>query len=185
MATIGLNNLYMAPITGVDTPEEAYGTPEQLAKAISVKLSINTETATLYADDAAAEVETSFVDGDIEIDADNLTPEMEAKLLGQKQDTDKVLYDDESDIASYVALGFQAKMPKGNYKYTWLYRVKFARVEEEYNTKGEKIEFSTPKLVGKIVPRPDGKWRSRYVGKPADPTAKNWFKVVREEAVIL
>ena len=35
MATIGLDRLYYAKITENDAGEETYGTPEQLAKAIS------------------------------------------------------------------------------------------------------------------------------------------------------
>jgi len=40
MATIGLDRLYYAKITENDAGEETYGTPSQLAKAISADLSV-------------------------------------------------------------------------------------------------------------------------------------------------
>ena len=40
MATIGLDRLYYAKITENDVGEETYGTPSQLAKAISADLSV-------------------------------------------------------------------------------------------------------------------------------------------------
>ena len=49
MATIGLDRLYYAKITENDAGEETYGTPSQLAKAISADLSVELAEATLYA----------------------------------------------------------------------------------------------------------------------------------------
>ena len=40
MATIGLDKLYYATITDDENGEEIYGTPTQLAKAISAELSV-------------------------------------------------------------------------------------------------------------------------------------------------
>ena len=51
MATIGLDKLFYAPITEDENEEETYGTPVQLAKAISVELSVELAEAVLYADD--------------------------------------------------------------------------------------------------------------------------------------
>ena len=46
MATIGLDKLYYAPITEDAVGEETYGTPVQLAKAISADLSVELAEAT-------------------------------------------------------------------------------------------------------------------------------------------
>lgn len=40
MATIGLDKLYYAKITEGDNGEETYGTPTQLAKAMTAELSV-------------------------------------------------------------------------------------------------------------------------------------------------
>ena len=51
MATIGLDKLFYAPITEDASGEETYGTPVQLAKAMTAELSVELAEATLYADD--------------------------------------------------------------------------------------------------------------------------------------
>ena len=60
MATIGLDKLYYAKITENDNGEETYGTPTQLAKAMTAELSVELAEATLYADDGAADEAVTY-----------------------------------------------------------------------------------------------------------------------------
>ena len=60
MATIGLDKLFYAKITEDDEGNETYGTPTQLAKAMTADLSVELAEATLYADDGAAEIVKEF-----------------------------------------------------------------------------------------------------------------------------
>lgn len=97
MATIGLRDLYRAPITIGTSGAEEYGTPVRMAKAISAELSVEVAEAILYADDGADEVVKEFVSGEITLNVNDLLPADLAALLGQKQDTDKVVYGSDSD----------------------------------------------------------------------------------------
>ena len=72
MATIGLDKLYYAKITEGDTGEETYGTPTQLAKAMTAELSVELAEATLYADDGAAEVVKEFQSGTLTLGIDDI-----------------------------------------------------------------------------------------------------------------
>ena len=72
MATIGLDKLYYAPITENSNGEETYGTPVQLAKAISAELSVELNEAILYADDGQAESVKEFKSGSISLNIDPL-----------------------------------------------------------------------------------------------------------------
>ena len=65
MATIGLRDLYRAPITTGSDGKETYGTPVKMAKAISAELTVEAAEAILYADDGADEVVKEFVKGEI------------------------------------------------------------------------------------------------------------------------
>ena len=80
-----------------------------------------------------------------------------------------------------MAIGFRARKASGDYKYIWLYKVKFAVPSENYATKGDSIEFATPEIVGTIMKRPDGKWKAEHVAKPTESAAQSWFTKVREE----
>ena len=180
MATIGLRDLYRAPITIGTSGAEEYGTPVRMAKAISAELSVEVAEAILYADDGADEVVKEFVSGEITLNVNDLLPADLAALLGQKQDTDKVVYGSDTDEAPYTAIGFRAKKAGGTYKYIWLYKVKFAIPDENYTTKGDSIEFTTPEIVGQFIKRSDGLWKAEHVAEPTNSVAAAWFTTVRE-----
>lgn len=180
MATIGLRDLYRAPITIGDAGKEEYGSPVRMAKAISAELSVEVAEAILYADDGADEVVKEFVSGELTLNVNDLLPADLAALLGQTQDDDKVLYASENDDPPYMAIGFRAKKANGQYKYIWLYKVKFAIPSENYQTKGDSIEFTTPEIVGQFIKRSDGLWKAEHVAKPDDAIASGWFTSVRE-----
>ena len=72
MATIGLRDLYRAPITVGEDGEETYGTPVRMAKAISAEMSVEVAEAILYADDGADEVVKEFVSGELTLNVNDL-----------------------------------------------------------------------------------------------------------------
>ena len=153
MATIGLDKLYDAPITEDANGNETYGTPVQLAKAISAELSVELNEATLYADDGQAEAVKEFKSGTISLGIDDLGNEKAAALVGATVDANGVLISSGEDVSQYVAIGFRAKRANGKYKYFWLYRVLFGIPATSLATKGDSITFSTPTIEGTIVRR--------------------------------
>ena len=180
MATIGLRDLYRAPIISEAEGKETYGTPVKMAKAISAELSVEVAEAILYADDGADEVVKEFVSGELTLNVNDLLPADLAALLGQKQDDDKVVYGSDTDEPPYFAIGFRAKKAGGTYKYIWLYKVKFAIPSESYTTKGDSIEFTTPEITGQFIKRSDGLWKAEHVAEPSDSVVAAWFTEVRE-----
>ena len=180
MATIGLRDLYRAPITVEEGGEEKYGTPVRMAKAISAEMSVEVAEAILYADDGADEVVKEFVSGELTLNVNDLLPADLAAILGQTQDDDQVVYAGENDDPPYMAIGFRAKKANGMYKYIWLYKVKFAIPSENYQTKGDSIEFTTPEITGQFIKRSDGLWKAEHVALPSESAAQSWFTEVRE-----
>lgn len=160
MATIGLDQLYYAPITeakeessGVHIGDETYGTPVKLAKAISAELSVELAEATLYADDGAAEVIKEFKSGTLSLGVDDIGSTAAAQLVGVCVDDNGVVISAAEDGGKPVAIGFRAKKANGKYKYFWLYRVKFGIPATSLATKGDSITFSTPTIEGTVMRR--------------------------------
>ena len=189
MATIGLDKPYFSIITEDANGQETYGTPEVMAKAIQVDLTVNTSTATLYADDGADETVNEFVNGTLSMGLNDLLSTVAAKMLGARVDQNGALVNSTDDIAPYVAVGFRAKKPNGKYRYFWLYRVKFGVPSTNLATKGESITFQTPTIEGTIMRRnkPDtqGKhpWKTEVTEGDANVTAatlNSWFSAVYE-----
>ena len=153
MATIGLDKLYYASITEDASGNETYGTPTQLAKAISADLSIELAEATLYADDGASEVIKEFKSGTLSLGVDDIGATAAAALTGVTVDSNNVIISASEDGGDPVAIGFRAKKSNGNYRYYWLYRVKFGIPATNLATKGDSITFSTPTIEGTVYRR--------------------------------
>ena len=183
MATIGLRDLYFAKITSVDGQPEVYDTPIRLSKAITVKMTTNVAEAILYGDDGVDEIIREFVSAEMEINCTDISDEHEAYLLGQTIDDNGVLHATEADSPPYVALLFRAKKtkPAGSYRYVCLYKGKFGIPDEEYQTKGDGVEFKTPSIKGTFVKRDkDGEWKANVTVAAAEPIAEAWFTEVYE-----
>lgn len=189
MATIGLDKLYYATITDDENGEEIYGTPTQLAKAISAELSVELAEATLYADDGAAEIVKEFKNGTISLGVDDIGSTTAAALTGVTVDKNNVMVSNSEDGGDPVAVGFRAKKSNGKYKYYWLYRVKFGIPATNLATKGDSITFSTPTIEGTVLRRnkPDtsGKhpWKAEVTEGDKDVLASvisSWYAEVYE-----
>jgi phi13 family phage major tail protein len=191
MATIGLDKLYFAPITESITEEETYGTPVQLAKAISAGLSVELAEAALYADDGVARVIKEFNTGTLSLGVEDIGVSVAAELTGATVDTNGVLVSTSEDDGKPVAIGFRAKKANGAYRYFWLYRVKFAVPETNLETKGESINFQTPTIEGTVMRRNKLDTRGKHPWKvevneddavvlPA--TITSWYSTVYEPA---
>ena len=165
MATIGLDKLFVAPITEDSNGNETYGTPVQLAKAISAELSVELNEAILYADDGQAESVKEFKSGTLSLNIDDLGHANAALLLGAEVDENGVLISRGEDNPTYVAVGFRARKANGKYRYFWLYRVQFAVPGTSLATKGDSITFSTPTIEGTIFQRKKVDGRSKHPWK--------------------
>ena len=189
MATIGLDDLYFAPITEDTNGEETYGTPVKLAKAISAEISAEIAEAILYADDSAAESVKAFKSGKITLGIDELGTANAAALLGSTVDSKGVLVSTTEDVTPYAAVGFRAMKANGKYRYFWLYKVQFAIPSDSLQTKGDSISFQTPTIEGTILRRNKADAAGKHPWKAeitdgqtgADATTiRNWFNAVYE-----
>ena len=189
MATIGLDKLFYAPITEAANGDETYGTPVQLAKAISADLSVELAEATLYADDGASEVVKEFKSGTLSLGVDDIGASVAAALTGITIDRNKVIISTSEDTPLPVAVGFRAKRSNGKYRYFWLYRVKFGIPATNLATKGDSITFNTPTIEGTVMRRnkEDSKGNHPWKAEVTDgesgvaaTTITNWYKNVYE-----
>jgi phi13 family phage major tail protein len=87
--------------------------------------------------------------------------EDQAALMGHEVDsTTKQLIAKASDMAPYVALLFESKKHNGETRYVKLLKGQFAPAQETLQTKGESVEYTTPRLEGRFVAREyDGAWK--------------------------
>jgi len=152
MATIGLDKLFYSKITEDTSGNETYATPVALAKAIKADLSVELAEATLYADDAAAEVVKEFKQGKLSLGIDDIGVSAAQALTGAAVDDNNVLVS-ASKTGDHRWQSASGPRRNGKYRYFWLYRVIFGVPATNLATKGDSITFSTPTIEGTVIRR--------------------------------
>jgi phi13 family phage major tail protein len=153
MATkIGCDHLVYAKMTGEDTPEKApeYGEVTPAPGVMSVNITANSSTETLFADDGPMETATTLGQIDVEIQKNELTQQNKADLLGHQIDSTGGLVYGDSDVPPFVAIGFRTLKSNGKYRYVWLYKGKFAEPDDSNETKGDSINYQAATISGQF-----------------------------------
>lgn len=161
MAKVGLNNFRYGLLTEAQDGTPSYGGAKKPAKAISCSVEISNNEATLYADDALAESDTSFQRGTVTMGIDDEDSATMAELLGHTITEGGEMTRNASDTAPYVGLGrIVVKMVGGVYKYKveFLHKVKFSEPSQDDTTKGESLEFGTSQIEGIVSALANGDW---------------------------
>lgn len=166
MAKIGLSNFRYSKLTESSDGKATYDGPHTPAKAVSCKVSVTNNDATLYADDSLAESDYSFNSATVTIEIDEDDPQTMADLLGHKviagsDGASSEIVRNSNDTAPYVGLGrVVTKVVNGDYKYKveFLNKVKFSEPSQEDKTKGDKVDFTTTELEGVASSLANGDW---------------------------
>ena len=183
---IGLKYFKYSKVTvtedGNGNETESYGTVKTAAKAMSLSVSVNRADAKGYADDGAAETDLSFIDGSITLEGDDLSNETIADLCGctiasGTGGSGDLTFAD-TDAPSYVRFGTVVPMVKNSVR-VWIglifTRVKFGAPEDNYQTKGQRVEFRGWSLSGDIMKNAAGIWKLQSARKTSEADAVTWL----------
>lgn len=165
MAKIGLKNFYYAVATEAADGTLTYSGATKPGKAVSFSFEPTVSDATLYADDAIAERDTSVTGGTCTMGIDRYDDTTMAALLGHTL-SDSEMTSNTNDVAPYVGLGrVVTLMQDGTLKYRAVFfpKVKFQEPSSDNSTKGETTEFGTYEIQGTVVPTVAGDWRKSEV----------------------
>lgn len=183
MATIGLKDVHYALLikddpTAVDNPIQ-YGESKFVKGAMSANINPNTSSATLFEDDGPGDVAATLGEITLELNLSDIPLSLQAIWLGHTFEGG-VLKRRADDVAPWLAIGFKTLKSNGAYRYMWLGKGKFAVPEEDYQTKGDSVEFKTPTITGAFAKRiSDGEWERVADADEASfipSMAVNWFK---------
>lgn len=167
MAQIGLTNLWYGLLTEAEDGTPSYAGAKSFGKAISAKVDVSTNDATLYADDALAESDNSFQSAKVTLGVADDDMTIFAEILGHKvAESGGEMVRSAEDAAPWVGLGrVVTKMVGGKYVYKgeFLYKVKFSEPSQEDSTKGESVDFSTPEIEGTAATLANGDWSAAQV----------------------
>lgn len=183
MAKIGLTNIWWGKLTEEEDGTPSYDNPKTFGKAVSCKVSVTNNDATLYAEDALAESDKSFNSASVTLGVSDDDDTIFAPILGHtviggdKGDKGEMVRN-ANDVAPYIGLGrVITKMVNGAMKYKgeFLYKVKFSEPSQEDQTKGEKVDFKTPEIEGSAASLANGDWSAAQTFDTKD-AAVAWVK---------
>lgn len=167
MAQIGLTNLWYGLLTEAEDGTPSYAGAKSFGKAVSAKVDVSTNDATLYADDVLVESDKSFQNAKVTLGVADDDMTIFAEILGHKvSESGGEMVRSAEDAAPWVGLGrVVTKMVNGKYVYKgeFLYKVRFAEPSQEDNTKGESVDFSTPEIEGTAATLANGNWSAAQV----------------------
>ena len=181
-AQVGVKNLYYAKMTTEDTASSApvYGDMKELlvGKLVDIGVDVETEEASIYADDAKYDEASAITDITVSINVAELPLEAQADLLGHTV-TNGVMDAKSDDVAPYVGLAFEFTKKNGKKRFVKLFKGTFKEVSEQGQTKGQSIEFQTKALEGSFMPLKNNKLWKKVADEEAtgytDTTGTNWY----------
>lgn len=167
MAQIGLTNLWYGLLTEAEDGTPSYAGAKSFGKAVSAKVDVSTNDATLYADDVLVESDKSFQNAKVTLGVADDDMTIFAEILGHKvAESGGEMVRSADDAAPWVGLGrVVTKMVGGKYVYKgeFLYKVRFAEPSQEDKTKGDSVDFSTPEIEGTAATLANGQWSAAQV----------------------
>lgn len=181
MATIGLRDVHYAKMLTDTSSGATYESPVKISGAISANVNPNSSSSTLFADDGPYDSAATLGEISLELNMADIPATISAALLGHTYQGG-MLTKRSTDTPPYVAVGYRSLKSNGYYRYTWLYKGKFADGETANATKGDSIEYQTPTITGAFVKRDyDDVWQIEADSDDnnlSPSTITNWFTAV-------
>ena len=149
----------------------SYNTGKAIAEAVSASLSWNRSDGKFYGDDTLLDTDNGVRGYTIDFEPSGLTDEAREYLLGETVQTNEYTVSDAP--SPDVGFGYVRVMRTTNssgavvdsYEGWWFYKCKFGVASEETRTKGDRVEWRTPRLSGEGM------------GVQLDSSGKNKFAV--------
>lgn len=152
MAKIGVRKMFYAKWTADDT----YTDGAQFGKISTFNFTPTTSSVKDYGDDVVAEVANEMSGGTLSIEANQLTLQERAFLLGHTYSAENGLEVKADDQAPYVGVGaMSVEMASGVKQYVakWYKKLMFREPNDENATKQENISFAHTTIEADVIPQ--------------------------------
>ncbi len=189
---IGLKDVHIALLTSDGPAGTVYEEPIKIGRAITAKITPNVTSEAVYSDDSMEDELKAPPVIDVEIEQSALTLQERALILGKSYKNGE-LVENANDTPPKLALLFRSEKSNSTaakpvHRYCVYYKGIFSEIEDEFETKGEKISPKSTKIKGKFYTREyDGNWRMMIDSddESADQSKiNNFFNLVPEPSTV-
>lgn len=154
MAKIGVRKMFYAKYTS----DGVYTDGAQFGKISTFNFTPTVSSVKDYGDDVVAEVSNEISGGTLAIEANQLTLEERAFLLGHTYTEEAGLTVKADDVAPYVGVGaLSVELVSGAKQYVakWYKKLMFKEPNDENATKQENVSFAHTSLEADVLPQTD------------------------------
>lgn len=168
-----IKNVYYAK----KTDENTYGEPVAIPGAVSISLEQQGEISAFYADGIKYfnSASNGGYEGDLEVAL--VHDQFREDILGEKKDTNGVLFENADTPNVEFALGFQIDGDKAPTLF-WFYNCTATRPSVESSTTEDTIEPSTDTLNISCAASKDGSIRAKTTAESYEKVKNTWFTEV-------
>lgn len=152
MAKIGVRKMFYAKYTS----DGVYTDGAQFGKISSFNFTPTVSSVKDYGDDVVAEIANELTGGTLSIEANQLTLEEKAYLLGHTYSAENGLLINADDVAPYVGVGaIGVELVGGEKAYVgkWYKKLMFKEPNDENATKQENVSFAHTSLEADVAPQ--------------------------------
>lgn len=150
---VGLKDVVAAKLlTDVSGGSTTYDTIFSIPGAVTANEKAVGAIDKFYADDKISDVGETYVGKDLDLSFADLSQSIYATLLGHTYASGAV-EEVSGDTSPYFAIGYKVKQVGGTYRYTWLYKVKFKKPDNNAETLKESTSFQPYSLMAVAIPR--------------------------------
>ena len=180
MANVGLRKPYVAKY---DRQTKRYSDGFRYSHAVSMGITPNYAEASLYGDDSQQEHEKQFTNAAVTLGTTSTPLQAASTMFGHTIEGKKVIYKT-TDEANYVGIGITGVEKidgKSQYVALIILCAKFTDSAENYQTKGDQIQFNTPSIEGAAIAADDeGNWKITKIfdtAEEADAFVRDYLNI--------
>ena len=147
---IGVDQFHYAILLDDAQDALAYGEMTAVPNTVSINVNVNSQSATLFADNKAAITYTTIGVVEVSMDKATLPNEFLSEVLGNHT-IGAVRHTSSDQTAPYVGIAWRYLYSDGNYGYAKLYKGKFSEPELNANTKEDGVEFQNRSITANFI----------------------------------
>lgn len=133
--------------------------------AVRIRIEPKYEDVSEYGDINSEDEEQMFAYASVTLETSEITQTAEKEVLGHEVSGTGSI-SNEIDMSGYIGLGVRVREKRNGKTYyvaVWLYKVRLTEDEQDIETRGDSLKYTTMQATGKAIPACGGQWRRKEI----------------------
>ena len=142
-----------------------YSNGFRYGSAVKIRIDPKYEDVSEYGDINSEDEEEMFAYASVTLETAEVTQAAEKEVFGHET-SENGSVSNEMDLSGYIGLGVRVREKRNGKTYyvaVWLYKVRMTEDEQDVETRGDSLKYTTMQATGKAVPAYGGQWRKKEI----------------------